>query len=57
MAARGLNLVALCAGKNPASIPITVEKPIAANISHDGITEIFKLASKPLSSIIVGAIK
>ena len=47
IAAKGLNLVALCAGKKPAIIPITVENAIAANISHGGITETLVPSAKP----------
>ena len=53
IAANGLNFVALCAGKNPAIIPIKVANTIASKDSHRGIAEIRVLSEK--SAIMAGA--
>jgi hypothetical protein len=53
IAANGLNFVALCAGKKPANIPMTVENTIASPTSHKGMTEIVEIPS--ISSIRLGA--
>ena len=39
MAARGLNFMALVAGRNPAAIPTNTSKQSAAAFSHNGISD------------------
>ena len=58
IAASGLNLVARCAGKKPAIIPINVENTIASTTSQSGIAEILTLLPYPsnMSPINRGAI-